>query len=293
MYGVVVYAVLLAALVSRSQEHAIGNHTCGLKFQEYIKAAIAVKRECASAVFDDCCQVHATVYSRCTCTFSIAIFLQIKTVFNKASTGVYQISEPCKKTYSYGYVDTRCDMDRGNGGWLVIQRRVAGGTEDFYRGWSDYEEGFGDLEGEFWYGLKNIHCLTNRESVELRFDLEDEEGNKVTRTYQEFRVEGPENKYRLHIGGGDTPAGVADFMAQHSNMYFSTKDRDNDMNGDNCALAYKGGWWYESCHGTNPNGLHHHDDVAVTISVHTTASHVYYPNYEIKIRPTSSFPPCD
>ena len=45
---------------------------------------------------------------------------------------------------------------------------------NFYRGWSDYEEGFGDLEGEFWYGLKNIHCLTNRESVELKFNLEDE-----------------------------------------------------------------------------------------------------------------------
>ena len=56
------------------------------------------------------------------------------------------------------------------------------------------------MEGEFWYGLKNIHCLTNRESVELRFDLEDESGNKFNRTYQQFRVEGPENKYRLHIG---------------------------------------------------------------------------------------------
>ena len=50
-------AVLLAALVSPSQQHAIGNATCGLKFQEHIKAAIAIKRKCASAVFDDCCQV--------------------------------------------------------------------------------------------------------------------------------------------------------------------------------------------------------------------------------------------
>ena len=57
---------------------------------------------------------------------------------------------------------------------------------DFNRGWSDYEEDFGDLESELWYGLKNIHCLTDRESVELRLDLEDESGNKVTRTYQEF-----------------------------------------------------------------------------------------------------------
>ena len=157
---------------------------------------------------------------------------------------------------------------------------------DFFRGWSDYEEGFGDLEGEFWYGLKNIHCLTNRESVELRFDLEDESGNKVTRTYQEFRVEDTKNKYRLHIGGGDTPAGVLDFMAHSNNRYFSTKDRDNDATGSNCASYRKGGWWWGSCGHTNPNGLHsssttHHRPSA------TTGSWVYYPNYEMKIRPKS------
>ena len=178
-------------------------------------------------------------------------------------------------------------MDRGNGGWLVIQRRVAGGTEDFFRGWSDYEEGFGDLEGEFWYGLKNIHCLTGRERVELRFDLEDESGNKVTRTYQEFRVEGPENKYRLHIGGGDTPAGTFDFMAHNNNRYFSTKDRDNDARGGNCARDWKGAWWWHNCGHSNPNGLHSASSTFQRPSAYTGSSWVYYPNYEMKIRPKS------
>ena len=100
-------------------------------------------------------------------------------------------------------------MDTDNGGWLVIQRRVEGGTVDFYRDWSYFEEGFGDLEGEFWYGLRNIHCLTNSASVELRIDMEDENGTKITWTYQEFRVEGPENKYRLHIGGGEGTSGTS------------------------------------------------------------------------------------
>ena len=170
-----------------------------------------------------------------------------------AETGIYTISPPCMDTPSFIRVENKahCDMDRDNGGWLVIQRRVEGGTVGFSRGWSDYEEGFGDLEGEFWYGLKNIHCLTNRESVELRFDLEDERGNKVTRTYQEFRVEGPENKYRLHIGGGDTPTGAHDFMAISNNRYFSTKDRDSS-----CAIREKGAWWWGYCGHTNPNGLH-------------------------------------
>ena len=78
--------------------------------------------------------------------------------------------------------------------------------------------------------------------MELRFDLEDESGNKVTRTYQQFQVEGPENKYQLHIGGGDTPIGANDFMALHNDMYFSTKDKDNDNGSVHCAVAYKGGW---------------------------------------------------
>ena len=40
-------------------------------------------------------------------------------------------------------------------------------------------------------------------------------------------------------------------------MRFTTKDKDNDVeNGKNCALAYKGGWWYNGCHNANPNGLY-------------------------------------
>ena len=52
----------------------------------------------------------------------------------------------------------RCDMETDGGGWLVIQKRI-NGSVDFYRNWTDYVYGFGDLEGEFWYGLENIHAL--------------------------------------------------------------------------------------------------------------------------------------
>lgn len=33
----------------------------------------------------------------------------------------------------------------------VVQRRK-NGSENFYRNWSDYKDGFNDLEGEFWLG---------------------------------------------------------------------------------------------------------------------------------------------
>ena len=33
--------------------------------------------------------------------------------------------------------------------------------EDFYRGWSSYKQGFGDLDKEFWWGLENLWTMTS------------------------------------------------------------------------------------------------------------------------------------
>ena len=39
-------------------------------------------------------------------------------------------------------------------------------------------------------------------------------------------------------------------------MSFSAKDQDNDVKNINCAVEYKGAWWYRSCHYANLNGLY-------------------------------------
>ena len=70
-----------------------------------------------------------------------------------------------------------CDMETHGGGWMVSQRRM-NGVVDFYRPWADYLKGFGDLNGEFWLGLHNIHRLTLAANTTLRVDLSDFEEEK-------------------------------------------------------------------------------------------------------------------
>ncbi len=56
-------------------------------------------------------------------------------------------------------IDKNCDF--ACLGWTVIQRR-SNGSVDFYRGWDEYKNGFGDLRTEFWLGNEKIHQLTNQ-----------------------------------------------------------------------------------------------------------------------------------
>ena len=82
----------------------------------------------------------------------------------------------------------------------MIQRRVDGSV-DFNRPWSDYEKGFGDLNGEFWYGLRNINCLTQTGQWELRVDFEFKNKTRSYLHYNEFKVGSATDEYPLTISG--------------------------------------------------------------------------------------------
>ena len=52
-------------------------------------------------------------------------------------------------------------MATDGGGWIVIQRNKKDSLMNFNRNWADYEEGLGDLNTKFWYGLKNYFLTDN------------------------------------------------------------------------------------------------------------------------------------
>ena len=70
---------------------------------------------------------------------------------------------------------------------------------DFYRGWTDYKNGFGNLYGEFWVGLDKIHRLTTTLKNKLRVDPMDR-GKTAYAEYNMFAVSSEKNKYKLSVG---------------------------------------------------------------------------------------------
>ena len=142
------------------------------------------------------------------------------------------------------------------GGWLVIQKRQDGSV-DFNRTWVEYENGFGSLTSEFWYGLKSLNYLTSKGTWEMMIDVELTDGTVISLHYRTFKVGPAKDMYRLTIG--EFQGTIDDPMAYHNRMRFTTKDVDNDrMMFRNCAL-YRGpeeptgGWWYNRCWHINPN----------------------------------------
>ncbi|XP_073903505.1 tenascin-R isoform X2 [Castor canadensis] len=175
-----------------------------------------------------------------------------------------------------------CDMTTDGGGWIVFQRRQNGQT-DFFRKWADYRIGFGNLEDEFWLGLDNIHRITSQGRYELRVDMRD--GQEVAFAYYDkFSVEDSRSLYKLRIGSYNGTAG--DSLSYHQGRPFSTEDRDNDVAVTNCAMSYKGAWWYKNCHRTNLNGKYGESRHSQGINWYHWKGHEFsIPFVEMKMRP--------
>ncbi|XP_062930013.1 tenascin isoform X7 [Mobula hypostoma] len=175
-----------------------------------------------------------------------------------------------------------CDMTTDGGGWMVFQRRE-NGKVDFFRKWKDYAAGFGDPSGEFWLGLENLHKITSEGHYELRVDLQDQ-GDTAYAIYDKFFISDAKSRYKLHIGEYRGTAG--DSLSYHQDRPFSTKDRDNDVAVTNCALSYKGAWWYKNCHRVNLNGKYGVANHSQGVNWYHWKGHEYSIEFvEMKLRP--------
>ncbi|XP_058709404.1 tenascin isoform X3 [Poecile atricapillus] len=177
-----------------------------------------------------------------------------------------------------------CDMGEDGGGWIVFLRRQ-NGKQDFYKNWNTYVAGFGDPKDEFWIGLENLHKITSQGQYELRVDLRDK-GDVAYAVYDRFSVGDAKSRYRLRVDGYSGTAG--DSMTYHNGRSFSTFDKDHDSAITNCALSYKGAFWYKNCHRVNLMGRYGDNSHSQGVNWFHWKGHEYSIQFaEMKLRPSS------
>ncbi|XP_072024790.1 fibrinogen-like protein A [Amphiura filiformis] len=162
------------------------------------------------------------------------------------SSGIYTITPNQGSSF-----DVYCEMEVDGGGWTVFQKRYDG-SMDFYRGWTEYVEGFGSLVGEFWLGLEKMYQLSQSGATwVLRINLEAFDGDQAYAEYQSFSIGDVVSNYKLYFGSYNGTAGNS---LQISGWPFTTYDMNNNNYGnDNCAQDRQGAWWYWSCRYGNSN----------------------------------------
>ncbi|XP_056668003.1 tenascin isoform X3 [Monodelphis domestica] len=199
----------------------------------------------------------------------------------ETASGLYTIYINGDKTQA---LNVFCDMSSDGGGWIVFLRR-SNGHQDFYQNWRTYATGFGKLGDEFWLGLDNIHKITNQGQYELRVDLRDR-GETAYAIYDKFSVGDAKSRYKLKVDGYSGTAG--DSMAYHNGRFFSTYDKDTDSAITNCALSYKGAFWYKNCHRVNLMGRYGDNNHSQGVNWFHWKGHEHSIQFaEMKLRPSN------
>eukprot|EP00111_Clytia_hemisphaerica_P006801 TCONS_00019639-protein len=158
------------------------------------------------------------------------------------TNGLYQII-----LFELNIIQVFCDHETSPGGWTVIQRRMDG-SENFYRSWEEYKNGFGQLHREHWLGNEHISTLTAQAAItgsELRIDMKfAKRQTEYSMLYGNFDVGRESTGYQLYVVDRKSSFG----MELHNGMKFSTYDKDQDPNPDfNCAVTLRAGWWFHDC----------------------------------------------
>ena len=164
--------------------------------------------------------------------------------------GVYRIQPDLKSALVY------CDMSTS---MTTIQRRFDGSV-DFQRTFTEYERGFGDVEGSYWLGNELIYDLTKIKNRTLLVEFEALDGEKNNTKFSNFILDGPHTHYGLSSDltyQSGSQLGI--YFLNSRNNQFLTVDRADSRNS--CHQYYLG-WWLGMEHGTcerthgNLNGLY-------------------------------------
>lgn len=178
-----------------------------------------------------------------------------------ATSGVHQLALGPATGGAQPTVAAYCDLHKDGGRWTVIQRRARiRPLQKFNRLWAAYKKGFGQLHGEFWWGLENMFQMTRApdRQYELLVNLMDAKGTRRHALYGQFKVDSELNGYRLTVTKYTGDAG--DSLEYHNGCKFSTRNKDQDLDKKrHCARQFRAGWWYRACQSANLNGQYFHN----------------------------------
>ncbi|XP_063915254.1 fibrinogen-like protein 1 [Zophobas morio] len=132
-----------------------------------------------------------------------------------------------------------CDMDTQGGGWVHFMRRF-NGSQNFYLNWTDYRNGFGELDREFWLGLEHLYEFTGDVPKELLFVFIYENKTDYSH-FKKFSIGSEGESYAVRSVENYSEDGEQT-VTTDLNWKFSTLDRQGVYGS--CAKTYRGPWWY-------------------------------------------------